>query len=163
MSKNTVFDYFRLYIKFKLKWNTYRFVEQAKLYQMVYDSIQRIKKFHGEIFQLLIWHHRDFHEKWCEWALLTSNYPGFWTFWGNGLYMIRCRIKWATNWYKIYFGNRLLSYAFYQNTEKWSNFQMSKFNVFWLFCFNIMIERKYHIYSFVERVELYRLVYKSIF
>ena len=64
---------------------------------------------------------------------MKTNYAGFWTFSENGLYTIRCRIKWATNWYKIYFGNRLLNYTFHQNTEKLGNFQMLKFNVFWFF------------------------------
>ena len=32
-----------------------------------------------------------------------------------------------------------------------------------IFCFNIMVKRKCHVYSFVERVELYRLAYGSIF
>ena len=40
---------------------------------------------------------------------------------------------------------------------------MLKFNVFWFFSFKTMIKRKCHVYSIVERVKLYRLVYDSIF
>ena len=36
------------------------------LHQMVYGSIERIKKFHGEKFQLLIWYRREFVEKYTK-------------------------------------------------------------------------------------------------
>jgi hypothetical protein len=42
------------------------------------------------------------------------------------------------------------------------NFICWKIDVFWLFRFWIEIQEKCHIYSFVEQVKLYRLVYDSI-
>jgi hypothetical protein len=76
--------------------------------------------------------------------------------------MIRCRIRWATKWCVLFFGNSLLSQIFGQNTEKTWNRVGQKNSVFPLFRYYLMIENKCHICSFVEQVKLYRLVYHSI-
>ena len=96
------------------------------------------------------------------WLSLRFSFLGSRTFWKNVLYTIRCRIKWATNWYKVFFGNRFLTCILAQNTEKWNKFYMQNVFVFWLFQFYIKLAEKHPIYSFVERIKLYRLIYDSI-
>ena len=66
MSTNTVSDCFWPHTQFKVKQNIHSFIEQVNLYQMVYGSIKRIKKFQGEKIQLLIWYHTEFCEKYMK-------------------------------------------------------------------------------------------------
>jgi len=95
------------------------------------------------------------------WLSLRFSFLGSRTFWKNVLHTIRCKIKWATNWYKVFFDNRFLTCTLAQNTEKWNKFYMQKFFVFWLLQLYIKLAEKHPIYSCVERIKLYRLVYDS--
>jgi hypothetical protein len=76
--------------------------------------------------------------------------------------MIRCRIRWATKWCVLFFGNSFLSQVFSQNTEISMKSYRLKKHYFLTFSLPYMIEEKCHIHSFVEQMKLYRLVYNSI-
>jgi hypothetical protein len=74
--------------------------------------------------------------------------------------MIRCRIERATKWYIHFFGNPFLTWIFRQNTKK-TRFSVCEVDtVFEVFRFDIKGIKKCLIYSFVEQVKFYRLVYE---
>ena len=84
------------------------------------------------------------------------------TFDMNVQHMIRYRIKWATTWCYYFSDNRLMTWAFGQNTRQTKLNTMSKNTVFQLFRSYIELKEKCHIYNFVEQAEFYRLVYDLI-
>jgi hypothetical protein len=54
MWKNTVFELFRFYIEVEEKSLIYSFVEQVKLYRLVYKSISKVQNFQEKKCQKLI-------------------------------------------------------------------------------------------------------------
>ena len=95
-------------------------------------------------------------------ALFESDRFDLRTFEINVQHMIRYRIERATTWCYYFSDNRLMTWAFGQNTRQTKLNAMSKNTVFQLFRFYIELKEKCHIYSFVEQAELYRLVYDTI-
>ena len=100
---------------------------------------------------------------WCQTWIFEFDYLGWWKFSHNVLYTIRCRIKWATKWRIDFFGNRLLTGSFNRYIEKWTDFCEVEKTVFLVFRFYIGVDERCHIYSFVEQVKLYRMVYDLVF
>jgi hypothetical protein len=72
---------------------------------------------------------------WCQRSIFEFNYFTVWPFGNKVKYTIRCRIKWATKWYKKFFGNSFLPKIFHEKTEKSLQFRMSKNPVFRFFSY----------------------------
>jgi hypothetical protein len=81
-------------------------------------------------------------KKGCEYSTFGLSSLSSRTFWKNVLYMISCRIIWATQWYKSFSGSRHFTYTFRPNTEKWSKTYMLKNHCIWRFLILKWVERK---------------------
>ncbi len=157
--KNVVFELFSFYIGIKEKCHVYSFVEQVELYRLVYNSIRSIDNFRGEKSRLWIqcctwkgvsaWHSHLIISPWERFERM-SNTPFDVEFNGlqNDISFFLAIDFWPRYLVKILKKARLLI--------------CEKNTVFELFRFYIEVEEKSLIYSFVEQVKLYRLVYDSI-